>query len=304
MHILAAYDGSPYSDYAIEALRRLPHRERVDLSLVTVTVFSSMAAWVATNHAQYGTQLIEPQRAADGRRLEKIADKVRADFRSVRTHLLNGAPGVEIVKFASEHPPDLVICGAIGRSAIARVLLGSVSDYVATSADCSVLVVRPPEDFSSVAASPEAQPPSPMLPQRVLVGIGNAETDGRLTDWIERLRLAPETQVDLVYVMEKRPEYELDLLRSASAYWKEVRSVAAEHIETVTETLTAAGHRVEAELVEAPHIGAALAEHARKQATDLIIVGDQRQSMVQRVLLGSTSRHVLRHGPCSVLIAR
>ena len=70
------------------------------------------------------------------------------------------------------------------------------------------------------------------------------------------------------------------------------------------EALTAAGHRVQRELVEAPHIGAALVEHANKQDCDLIIVGDRRETIIGRTLLGSTSRHVLRQAACSVLLAR
>ncbi len=51
-------------------------------------------------------------------------------------------------------------------------------------------------------------------------------------------------------------------------------------------------------------IGAALVEHASKRNCDLIIVGDQREAIVARILLGSTSRHVLRQAQCSVLIVR
>lgn len=138
----------------------------------------------------------------------------------------------------------------------------------------------------------------------MLIGVGNAETDRQLTDWISELQLPSDTEIEFVYVMETRPEYELDLLRKASAYWEEVRSTASRHIETMSDELTAAGHRVKSELVEAPHIGAALVDHANKRDCDLIIVGDRRESILARMLLGSTSRHVLRQAPCSVLIAR
>jgi len=298
MHILAAYDGSPYSKFALDGLRKLAHRHEIDLSIVMVSAFPSMADWSGTTQANYATQFIKPQRKADEKRLQETADSIGDDFRSVRTHLRSGPPGVEIVKLAKSENVDLVVCGAIGRSAIFRVLLGSVSDYVATSADCSALVIRPPASSSGDVQL------TPTLPRRVLVGVGNAESDGRLTDWIARLKLPPETDLDLVYVMESRPEYELELLRKATAYWKELRSTASRHLGMMDDKLTASGHRVESKLVEAPHIGAALVEHATKRDCGLIIVGDRRESIVARMLLGSTSRHVLRQAPCSVLIAR
>ena len=298
MHILTAYDDSPYSKYALNCLRQLPHRDEIDLSLVTVSAFPSMVDWSRTTQANYATQFIKPQREADEKRIQEIADSVDGDFRSIRTHLPSGPPGVEIVELAKSENVDLIVCGAIGRSAISRVFLGSVSDYVATSAESSVLVIRPP------AVTSRSSLPEPVVPRRVLVGVGNAQTDGRLSDWIARLQLPPDSEIDLVYVMETRPEYELDLLRKASAYWEEVRSTASGHIETMSDELTDAGHRVQRTLVEAPHIGAALVEHANKRDCDLIIVGDRRETIVARILLGSTSRHVLRQAPCSVLIAR
>lgn len=298
MHILAAYDDSPYSQYALQGLCQFPIRDEIDLSLVTVSAFPSMVTWGVTAEPNYATQFVEPQREADEKRLQEVADSVDQGFRSVRTHLPSGSPGAEIVKLSQSESVDLVACGAIGRSAISRVFLGSVSDYVATSAECSVLVIRPP------VVDTDGTMPQPVAPRRVLVGVSNAETDGRLTDWITKLQLPPETDVDLVYVMETRPEYDLDLLRRASTYWKEMQSAASKHVETMGDALTSAGHQVQRRLVEAPHIGAALVEHARKRDCQLIIVGDRRETIVGRLLLGSTSRHVLRHAPCSVLIAR
>lgn len=298
MHILAAYDGSPYSQFALDALRKFPHRDEIDLSLVTVSAYPSMTDWSATTQANYATEFIKPQREADKKRLQEVSNSVKDDFRSIRTHLPSGPPGVEIVKLGKSEKVDLIVCGAIGHSAISRVFLGSVSDYVATGAECSVLVIRPPADTAGNVL------PEPIGPRRVLIGVGNAETDRQLTDWISELQLPSDTEIEFVYVMETRPEYELDLLRKASAYWEEVRSTASRHIETMSDELTAAGHRVKSELVEAPHIGAALVDHANKRDCDLIIVGDRRESILARMLLGSTSRHVLRQAPCSVLIAR
>ena len=268
MHILAAYDHSPYSKFALDSLRTLAHRDEIDLSLVTVSVFPSMVDWSRTTQANYATQFVKPQREADEKRIQEIADSIDDDFRSVRTYLPSGSPGVEIVKLGKSENVDLIVCGAIGRSALSRVFLGSVSDYVATSAERSVLVIRPPVDTSGNALA------EPVSPRRVLVGVGNAETDGRLTDWIAQLQLSSNTEIDLVYVMETRPEYELDLLRKASAYWEELRSTASKHIETMSDELTAIGHGVQRTLIEASHIGAALVEHANKRDCDLIIVGD------------------------------
>lgn len=307
MHILAAYGGSPYSQFMLDSLGKLPSASEADVSLVMVSAFPAVKEGSAAARASYATQFIGPQRQAEERQLHAVAESIDEHFRSVHPHLLHGSPGVEIVKFGETENVDLIVCGAIGQSALSRVLLGSVSDTIATGATCSTLVIRPPTDSrdhrSSASESTPLLPP-PLTPKRVLIGVGNAESDGRLTDWITRMSLSTTTQIDLVYVMERHPEYELDLLRKASAYWSEVRSTAVGHMDQMCADLQAIGYRVNSTLLEAPHVGAALIEQAKKLDCNLIVVGDRRETMMSRILLGSTSRHVLRQAPCSVLIVR
>jgi len=51
-------------------------------------------------------------------------------------------------------------------------------------------------------------------------------------------------------------------------------------------------------------IGQALLDYATEHECKLIITGDRCGTIVERIVLGSTSRYVLREAPCSVLIAR
>jgi nucleotide-binding universal stress UspA family protein len=57
-------------------------------------------------------------------------------------------------------------------------------------------------------------------------------------------------------------------------------------------------------LIEHEHIGNGLVNFAKDNQCDLIVVGEKPQSTLGRALLGSVSRFVLRHAPCSVWIAR
>lgn len=61
----------------------------------------------------------------------------------IRSQIVEGHPGSTIVEQAGSLGAELVVLGAIGMNTLNRIMLGSVSDFVATHAPCSVLVVRP-----------------------------------------------------------------------------------------------------------------------------------------------------------------
>jgi len=54
-----------------------------------------------------------------------------------------GAPFVEIVRYAQTHQIQLIVMGTHGRSAIPHAILGSVAEKVVRKAPCPVLTVRP-----------------------------------------------------------------------------------------------------------------------------------------------------------------
>jgi len=75
--------------------------------------------------------------------MESAAKIARAmGARPIRERAL-GRPEYTILEAAQRERSDLVVVGSRGLSGVARVLLGSVSEYVVRHAHCSVLVARP-----------------------------------------------------------------------------------------------------------------------------------------------------------------
>jgi len=75
---------------------------------------------------------------AIARRLD-IPGEVQVEFVS-----LHGEPADELVAFAEQQHADMIATGAHGRSALGRLVLGSVSTKVVRSARCAVLVSPAP----------------------------------------------------------------------------------------------------------------------------------------------------------------
>ena len=77
--------------------------------------------------------------------LDAAAEKARAaGVTPVTSQLVQGVPGWTIVEAARKDPAiELVVVGTHGRTGLARVLVGSVAEYVVRHAPCAVVVARP-----------------------------------------------------------------------------------------------------------------------------------------------------------------
>jgi len=53
-----------------------------------------------------------------------------------------GDPVDEILRYASDHGIDLIVCATHGRTGLAHVLLGSVAERIVREAPCPVLSIR------------------------------------------------------------------------------------------------------------------------------------------------------------------
>jgi nucleotide-binding universal stress UspA family protein len=65
------------------------------------------------------------------------------DSASVEIELLVGRPDQEIVENANRWNADMVVMGSHGRQGVSRFILGSVSLFVASHANCSVVILHP-----------------------------------------------------------------------------------------------------------------------------------------------------------------
>lgn len=156
MKVMIAYDGSSYADAAITDVYRagLPRDSEIlvvsvmDLSVVSPPMsefnprsFIERRALMVINQVKAHNQMeIEKVKKS----ASKTADRLRSRFHEAKIsyEVLYGKPAAEILQKAEEWKPDLIVVGSHGRSAIGRFFLGSVSQKIAESANCSVRVVR------------------------------------------------------------------------------------------------------------------------------------------------------------------
>ena len=85
---------------------------------------------------------LEDLRASAVEALEKVLPAGWEAGHRVVKATREGAPFLEILTYAKEFDVDLIVLGTHGRSGLAHVLLGSVTERVVRKARCPVLTVR------------------------------------------------------------------------------------------------------------------------------------------------------------------
>lgn len=157
MKLLIGYDGSNDANAAIEDLAHAGLPPDVEALIVSVCDSPTVAPFArhdVVERAMVGDRARSIVNRANMQLSEEAKDvselvlnadmRLQSDFPSwqVRAAILSGNPALELVKKAKTWQADLIIVGSQGRSAIGRLILGSVSLKVATEARCSVRIGR------------------------------------------------------------------------------------------------------------------------------------------------------------------
>jgi nucleotide-binding universal stress UspA family protein len=297
MKILIAYDGSSCADAALEDLQRagLP-REAEAMVLAVAELWlppppiSSYEMVGGALPGRFAASAGEPihQQSRVAEDAHSLAYQASGQIQSlfpgwkVDAQSCCGSPAHEILKKSHDWNADLIVVGSHGRSALGRLIMGSVSQRVVTEARCSVRVARD--------LKPESDSPI-----RILIGIDgspHAEAAVRAVaarEWPAgaEARLLTSTDPYYTYVFEREDNY---------AFVKNIQRVA----EVI---LQATGLQVSCAIKEAiPK--QALIEEAEQWGASSIFVGAHGRSRLGRLLLGSVSTAVVARAHCSVEVAR
>ncbi|WP_417738058.1 universal stress protein [Rosistilla oblonga] len=291
MRVLLASDRSESSDAAADYLHQLQFSEPIELNVlssvpVTASVgFSGLPAVVQS--------VMQEEEVALRKHLDAVCSRFENRTASTVSNLVVGPPGYEIRSEADKWNADLIVMGAVGKSMMERVVLGSVSDFVATHTASSVLVVRPPK--------PEA---AEQPPRRIMVALDGSKDDTQLIDLLRAIQWPADAELHLVHVIEDLTLYRQDLIEHMDQHWQQERDTSQQHADEILKLAEGTIGNIQTAILVDGHTGEALVKYADRHQCDLIIAGDHHRNILNRILLGSVSRYVLRYAHCSVAIAR
>lgn len=285
-NVLLATDGSSHAEDAARFLSHLPHQEKLALTVLTVLEAPYVNFHYPTSDWIEEAVKLEKARAVESfQKIEALFTGANVDLKHI---VRDGTRATTIVEVAQEIKSQLIILGAKGRSTVSRILLGSVSDHVATHAHCSVLVVRPTKNRQSGQ------------PLRITIGYEETGPATAALEEFSETNWGTDTDVRIVSVVA----YLADMFRNESFDGAGIKESVLETVRRATEQLADSAPTAIATVIESEHIGEGLVVYATEHDTDLLVVGETSRSALGRAMMGSVSRYVLRHAPCSVWISR
>ncbi len=139
--ILCATDGSHTSDKAVDYAVEMAKVMGAHLSFLTVTVVTAESAshsayWDHSTLGAADAQLQKELQAA-------IAKAQQAGLEDIACAAIGGTNiAAAIIDYAEKNGYGHIITGSVGRTGVARMLLGSIAYSVISKAHCPVTVVR------------------------------------------------------------------------------------------------------------------------------------------------------------------
>jgi nucleotide-binding universal stress UspA family protein len=287
-HILVATDFSHRATRAVSRAAMLASEHHATLDLLHVT----QTLPPGDKEQTLGGRRADLQRQA----LEDINAQMTQQIQHIREHwqveataqLVTGKPYFEIPRLAAEHQADLVVVGSHGEHFLYDMFLGSTAEKVLQCMTQPLLIVkqRPMAPYGHIMVPLDFSPASE---------VAMSVTTAYFT----------EATVSVVHAFEV--PFERTLIGSGVA-----DSVLAEYRQqTQAEALRRLMHLADARLTSPTRV-AVYAKHGHPAQVirtmvedlepDLIIMGKNAQSMVQRWLIGSITKRVLHEISCDVLI--
>lgn len=274
--VLAATDGSEHGLSAVVTSAYCAHRSGASLDVVTVA--ESVLSPIGVDLALYAETF------ADQLREQAEAQMAMAEVADAPLHLEVGFAAQVITQIAEDLNADLIVVGAHPRPAVARFLVGSTAERVIRMAQRPVLV-----------ATEQRREPF----RRVLAAVDLSGHSHRVVEAAVATAIACGSELRALYVQDRLTP----LLTEEALYdEEETRHHAGAQLEKTLRAIAVPSEvRVSREMRDG-HAGQEILRAADDWDADLIVLGSHGFGFFNRLLLGSISTYVLRHGHRATLV--
>jgi nucleotide-binding universal stress UspA family protein len=278
--VVVGFDGSATARTALQYGAQEALRRRCGLRIVHAFGWPIV---LPPFHAPYDEHDQGP-RAAMLDLLAQTAHDVRADHPQwpVTTRLIDGSPGAVLV--GASRDAQLLVVGHRGLGGFAGLLVGSVAAQAAEQSRCPVVVVRGdcPPDSAPVVLGTD--------------GSGGANRAAEVAFAQAQLR---DVELILAHHHQARRHPADPIAAGNPDFWASVGDPAAGGL-SVGARYPDVKYRTE--VVPGDSVASALIAFARHTSAGLLVVGSRGGGRFRGLVMGSTSRRLIEHAPCPVMV--
>lgn len=279
--ILVATDGSEHGRAAVVTGAGLARRSGAGFDVVTVVEVVALPPDLVPPGIDASEHELEFIREARETAKQQAREAGAAE---ARIHVRAGLTPQLVNRVADDIEADLIVVGANPEPALARSLVGSTGRRIVYLAQRPVMVAN------------EARS-SPF--RRVLAAVDLSEESPRVVEVAWALASADGGELRVLHVVEPLPKV---LLRAAPPDGGDRRHQREEQLASLLGSLDVDAASSVTPVVREGHAGREILSEAQDGDADLIVVGTHGYGFFDRLLLGSTSLYVLRHGQGATLM--
>ena len=231
----------------------------------------------------------------------QVAEDLRRSIASVGANTPNadvsvreGHPVSVILDEAVRTHAGLLVLGTHGRSGFNRFLLGSVSEKLVRRVLCPVL---------TVPALATRAPSEAVQLKRILCPLDFSPSSMRALQYARSLAQETNGSLTVLHVIEWFPEEETGVHAQFHEYRRHLMQDARARLHAEVSDDVRSWCNVD-EVVTFSRAYREILSVAKTAKADLIVMGAQGRGVVDSLLFGSTTEHVLRETPCPVLTLR
>jgi nucleotide-binding universal stress UspA family protein len=249
--------------------------------------------------SMHGTAFVYPEDTIDEMKvgaMDQIKGLVKDSALDWEAVVETGPVSSTLCRLAVEKQADIAIVCTHGRTGLKRLFLGSVTERLLRTITCPLLVVTPPEKTARMEKQFKG-----FGFKQIMVGCDFSADSGRAVEYGFSLAQEFEAAIHLVHVVEPFVYRDTMLPNSLKT-------------EAFTEATTDCNRRLKGLVPEdatnwckveiackAGKPFQVLKSYAEANQIDLIVLGVRGHSLVETLLLGSTTDRVIRNVACPVL---
>ena len=113
-----------------------------------------------------------------------------------------------------------------------------------------------------------------------------------------------DTRITALSVMPLVTHYRQDISQQLGWMWQERRKVIEKGLDALASEIDWPTPNVAVEVREGEDVSAAILDASDELDIDMIVIGDKGTGAIKKFLLGSVTRRIAHHAPCSVLVVR